>query len=71
MTTATTTATLRPWFWRAGAAAGISAGMMAIYRLGAMFVHAHHGYRIAQASYGVNAGEKWPIIPAASIGTNS
>jgi lysophospholipase L1-like esterase len=45
-----TTATWRPWFWRAGAAAGISAGMMMVYRLGSLFVHARHGYRIAERS---------------------
>ena len=45
-----TTAALRPWFWRAGAAAGMTAGMMMLYRLGSLFVHAHHGYRIAGRS---------------------
>ncbi len=40
------TAQLRPWFWRASAAAGV---MMA-YRLASLFVHAHHGYRIAGRS---------------------
>lgn len=45
-----TAAQFRPWFWRAGAAAGLSAGMMMMYRLGALFVHAHHGYRIAGRS---------------------
>ena len=40
------TAALRPWFRRASAAAG----MMMIYRLASLFVHAYHGYHIAGRS---------------------